>query len=146
MDIDKYYKILNIPKNSCKSEIKLAYKSLSKVVHPKNGGNKFLYNLVKEAFISLYYDTEFNHGNKSTLPNQPPNQPHHQIPNYRHPIREHPVYEVPKPMNNIKDIIDVIEPSKNIIDPIVSALPKNDPFANMWASTARITENLVKKM
>ncbi|BAQ60050.1 DnaJ-class molecular chaperone [Geminocystis sp. NIES-3708] len=54
ISLNKYYKILELPENASKEQIKKAYRQLSKKWHPDNFiGNLIQQNLAKEKFIVI---------------------------------------------------------------------------------------------
>jgi molecular chaperone DnaJ len=69
-----YYEILGIPKTASKSEIKKAYRTLSKQHHPDAGGDEELFKEVSEAYDVLSNeDKKSNYdrfGHNSPQPNQ----------------------------------------------------------------------------
>ena len=64
---DKYnpFKILNIDYDSTESEIKKAYRRLSKEHHPDRGGDAKLFNLITQSYIYLLQKIKDNKGIKS---------------------------------------------------------------------------------
>ena len=58
------YEILNISKNSNKTEVTRAYKKLSLHHHPDKGGRKELFNILTKAYNTIIQRIEFNKAKK----------------------------------------------------------------------------------
>ncbi|MGY4690306.1 DnaJ domain-containing protein [Salibacterium sp. K-3] len=52
-DNRKYYRTLGLEPDASQADIKRKYRELMKVVHPDQGGNDYLFELVKEAYDTL---------------------------------------------------------------------------------------------
>jgi len=53
---NKWYEVLNVRPQATEQEIKNAYRSLSKIYHPDNGGNKESFVKLKDAYNAALID------------------------------------------------------------------------------------------
>ncbi|MGM1060782.1 J domain-containing protein [Saccharothrix sp. Mg75] len=99
-----YYELLGVGRDASEAEIKSAYRSLAKVMHPDAGGSSGTFRMLQEAYDTLRdpvrrrdYDRGWTHTRPGARPSSPTRPPRSARTGRARPLGDDPDFVPPKP-------------------------------------------------
>lgn len=106
-----YYELLGIGRNASDAEIKSAYRSLAKVMHPDAGGSSGTFRMLQEAYDTLRdpvrrrdYDRGWTHTRPGARPGSPTRPPRSGRTGRTRNLGDDPDFAPPKPVVDVGGI------------------------------------------